>query len=51
MSDLRDTQRVQTIIEKIDLILEIVNESGGIVVALSDTKLKRPAILMHLDSF
>lgn len=48
MSDLRDTQRVQTIIEKIDLILEIVSESGGIVAALSDTKLKRPAILMHL---
>lgn len=48
MSDLRDTQRVQTIIEKIDLILEIVNGSGGIVASLSDTKLKRPAILMHL---
>ncbi|MCK9372787.1 MAG: DUF86 domain-containing protein [Sulfuricurvum sp.] len=48
MSEIRDLQRVQTIIEKIDIILEIVNESGGIVVSLSDTKLKRPAILMHL---
>lgn len=48
MSDSRDAERVQTIIEKIDLILEIVNESSGIVAALSDTKLRRPAILMHL---
>lgn len=48
MSDIRDAQRVQTIIEKIDIILEIVSESSGIVAALSDTKLKRPAILMHL---
>lgn len=48
MSEQHDIDRLQTIIEKIDLILEIVNESGGIVAALSDTKLKRPAILMHL---
>ncbi|WP_298693754.1 HepT-like ribonuclease domain-containing protein [uncultured Sulfuricurvum sp.] len=48
MSEQHDIERLQTIIEKIDLILEIVNESGGIVAALSDTKLKRPAILMHL---
>lgn len=48
MSEIHDLQRVQTIIEKIDLILEIVSESSGIVAALSDTKLKRPAILMHL---
>ncbi|OHD85299.1 MAG: hypothetical protein A3I60_05925 [Sulfuricurvum sp. RIFCSPLOWO2_02_FULL_43_45] len=48
MSDIRDIERVQTIIEKIDLILEIVGENGGIFATLSDTKLKRPAILMHL---
>ncbi len=48
MFDSRDTERIQTIIEKIDLIFEIVNESSGIVASLSDTKLRRPAILMHL---
>lgn len=48
MSEQYDIDRLQTIIEKIDLILEIVHESSGIVAALSDTKLKRPAILMHL---
>lgn len=48
MSEQHDIDRLQTIIEKIDLILEIVHESSGIVAALSDTKLKRPAILMHL---
>lgn len=48
MSDPHDIDRLQTIIEKIDLIHEIVDESGGVVDALSDIKLRRPAILMHL---
>lgn len=48
MSDPHDIDRLQTIIEKIDLIHEIVDESGGVVAALSDIKLRRPAILMHL---
>ncbi|MCX6061300.1 MAG: DUF86 domain-containing protein [Campylobacterales bacterium] len=48
MFNAKDISRVETIIEKINLILEIVEESSGIVAALSDPKLKRPAILMHL---
>jgi len=48
MFEIKEIGRIETIIEKINLILEIVDESNGIVAALSDIKLKRPAILMHL---
>ena len=39
---------LELILDKIDLIDEIVQERGGIVKALQDEKLARPAILMHL---
>jgi uncharacterized protein with HEPN domain len=39
---------LKLIAEKIDLIDSIVEECGGIVRALEDEKLARPAILMHL---
>jgi len=39
---------LKLIIEKIEMIEEIVEEQGGIATALEDEKLSKPAILMHL---
>ncbi len=39
---------LQHILEKIELINEIVIEKGSITLALRDEKLAKPAILMHL---
>ena len=48
MYDNDDLDRVKLILIKIKYILDICND--GIVVALEDDKIKRPAILMHLTS-
>lgn len=48
MYEKADLARIKTILEKIDLIFQIVEESGGVTQALTDTRLRRPAILMHL---
>jgi uncharacterized protein with HEPN domain len=39
---------LKLIIEKIEMIEEIVEEKGSITTALKDEKLSKPAILMHL---
>ena len=42
--------KVYLILEKIDYIQQIVENSGGIVKALEDSVTSRPAILMHLTA-
>jgi hypothetical protein len=39
---------LKLIIEKIEIIEEIVKEQGSITTALRDEKLSKPTILMHL---
>lgn len=48
MCDVENIKRVKKISDKISHILEICD--NGIVKALEDTKLKQPAIIMHLIS-
>jgi len=48
MYDNDDLDRIRLLLLKIDYILDICN--NGIVIALNDDKIKRPAILMHLTS-
>jgi len=48
MYDNDDLDRVKLILTKINYILDICKD--GIVIALEDDKIKRPAILMHLTS-
>ncbi len=42
--------KVYLILEKIDYVKQIVNNSGGITKALEDSVTQRPAILMHLTA-
>ena len=42
--------KIYLIIEKIEYIETIVSNSGGIVTALEDVTITRPAILMHLTA-
>ena len=46
MRSMHNTLRL--IIEKIEMVEEIVEEQGSITTALEDEKLSKPAILMHL---
>ncbi|MCD8212721.1 MAG: DUF86 domain-containing protein [Campylobacter sp.] len=48
MSEYSEFEHLKLICEKIDIIFEICE--CGITAALDDYKLKRPAILMHLQS-
>lgn len=50
MSSEKALNRVETILESIQFIEELCEESGGIVKALDNRKLTRPAITMHLIS-
>ena len=42
--------KIYLILEKIDYIQQIVENSGGITIALEDSVTGRPAILMHLTA-
>jgi uncharacterized protein with HEPN domain len=48
MSNVPAYSRLKTILEKIIFIEEIVEEFGAITEALSDNRLGKPSILMHL---
>ena len=48
MYSLEDTVKIKIIIEKIDLIEEIVCDFGAISTALKDKKMGRPSLVMHL---
>ena len=48
MCNLEDSVKIKIIIEKIDLINEIVCDFGAISTALKDKKMGRPSIVMHL---
>ena len=50
MSSEKALNRVETMLESIQFIEELCEESGGIVKALDNRKLTRPAITMHLIS-
>lgn len=50
MSSKKALNRVETMLESIQFIEELCEESGGIVKALDNRKLTRPAITMHLIS-
>ena len=42
--------KIYLILEKIDYVEQIVKNSGGIIKALEDSVMQRPAILMHLTA-
>lgn len=48
MYSTEDIERIKLISKKINTILDICDNAGGIVKALEDEILYRPAILMHL---
>lgn len=50
MSEAMDWNRLCEIANKIDFILEICDSKGGIIQALEDFKVSRPAILMHFTT-
>lgn len=50
MSNETARNRVENMLENIEFIEELCEESGGVVRALEDRKLTRPAIMMHLIS-
>lgn len=50
MSDEKALNRIETMLESIRFIEELCEENGGIVRALEDRRLTRPAIMMHLIS-
>ncbi|MCV6606656.1 MAG: hypothetical protein OIF32_00455, partial [Campylobacterales bacterium] len=43
----RDRQRLELVLDKITMIEEIVEEMNGIINALENKRMGRPAILMH----
>jgi len=45
-----DVISLKLILEKIEMIEEIVNDFGFITIALQDKKMGRPSLLMHLIS-
>jgi uncharacterized protein with HEPN domain len=47
MYNLEDSVKIKIIIEKIELINEIVCDFGAISMALEDKKMGRPSIVMH----
>lgn len=46
----RDLQRLETVLERIEMIEDIVQKYGFVSKALEDELLAKPAILMHLTS-
>lgn len=48
MYNLRDLQRLNTVLEKITYIETIVTKYAGTSLALQDNEIAKPAILMHL---
>ena len=50
MSSEKALNRIETMLESIQFIEELCEESGGVVKALDNRKLTRPAITMHLIS-
>lgn len=50
MSNEKTLNRIETMLESIQFIEELCKENGGVVRALEDRRLTRPAIMMHLIS-